>query len=129
MNGEIRISGRIVAETFGFDRISSPFENMKHQSITNEKLADMIKVGFEHVLSKLEKTATKEQLKSTESNLETKIENLNSRMVKVEIRLDNLEEEVSIIRKHQIAHTIYRDEFDKLSNRVKALEKLVIKHS
>jgi len=33
-----------------------------------------------------------------------------------------LENEVKIIRKHQIMHTIYRDEFEKLEERVKELE-------
>lgn len=95
---------------------------MKNKNISNEKLADMIETGFEHVLGKIntieEKMATKEQ-----------VEKLNSRMMKVEIRIDNVEEEISTIRKHQIAHTIYRDEFDKLSDRVRALEKLIVKHS
>ena len=91
---------------------------MKKKNITNEVLASMVESGFEHVLNKLEGTATREQM-----------ENLNSRMIKVEIRLDNLENEVEEIRKHQIAHTIYRDEFEKLQNRVKALEKLLTKNA
>ena len=89
---------------------------MKNKNITLDTLADMMEAGFEHVLSGLEKTATKEQL-----------EKLNSRMVKVEVRLSNIEEEVSAIRKHQAMHTIFRDEFEKLDSRVKNLEKLLVK--
>ena len=46
----------------------------------------------------------------------------------MEIRLDNLENEVEEIRKHQIIHTVYRDEFERLQNKVKALEKLLLKN-
>lgn len=82
---------------------------MKKKNITIDDLAVMINNGFE-------KTATKEQF-----------EKLDLRMIKVEVRLDNLEDEVSEIRKHQIAHTIYRDEFEKLQKRVVALEKILAK--
>ncbi|MEK7664295.1 MAG: hypothetical protein AAB340_02575 [Patescibacteria group bacterium] len=36
-----------------------------------------------------------------------------------------LENEVKVIRKHQIAHTIYRDEFEKLEERVKEIENML----
>lgn len=56
-----------------------------------------------------------------------RFDKVDGRLMKLEVRMDNLEAEVEEIRKHQIAHTIYRDEFEKLQNRVKALEKLLIK--
>lgn len=59
--------------------------------------------------------------------VEGRLDKVEGRLMKIEIRMDNVESEIEEIRKHQIAHTIYRDEFEKLQNRVKALEKLLIK--
>ena len=59
--------------------------------------------------------------------IEGKLDKAEGRLMKIEIRMDNVESEIEEIRKHQIVHTIYRDEFEKLQNRVKALEKLLIK--
>ena len=44
---------------------------------------------------------------------------------KIELRMDNLENEMKIIRKHQIAHTIYRDEFENLEMRIKYIENIL----
>ncbi len=90
---------------------------MKKKNITNDDLALMVQKGFNGVDDRFNKI---------EAEVKGGFSNLNSRMAKVEIRLDNLENEVEEIRKHQIAHTIYRDEFEKLQNRVKALERLLI---
>ncbi len=91
---------------------------MTKKNITINDLAIMVQKGFGGV---------DQGFTEVHKELKVNFDNLNSRMVKVEIRLDNLESEVEEIRKHQIVHTIYRDEFEKLQNRVKALEKLLIK--
>lgn len=90
---------------------------MTKKNITIDDLAVMVQKGFEN-------TATKQQV----DGLDLRMEKMEKRMVGVEIRLGNLEDEVEAIRKHQIAHTIYRDEFEKLENKVRALEKLLIKN-
>ena len=89
---------------------------MNKKNITIDDLAIMINNGFE-------KTATKEQVEG----LELRMDKIEGKMTNVEIRLDNIEDEVSEIRKHQIAHTIYRDEFEKLESKVRVLEKLLLK--
>lgn len=93
---------------------------MKKRNITIDDLAVMVQKGFEE-------TATKEQVDVRFDKVEGRLDKVEGRLMKIEIRMDNVESEIEEIRKHQIAHTIYRDEFEKLQNRVKALEKLLIK--
>jgi len=80
---------------------------MKNKHITIDDLAVMVKNGFEN-------TATKEQFLDLQEDVDI-----------LQKRFTNLESEVKIIRKHQIAHTIYRDEFEKLEDRVKELENML----
>ena len=86
---------------------------MKNKNITTDDLAVMGQRGFDGVDFHFDK-------------VDGRFDKVEGRLMKLEIRMDNLEAEVEEIRKHQIAHTIYRDEFEKLQNRVKALEKLLI---
>jgi len=93
----------------------------KKKITTIEDLATMVNNGFQ---------ANQEQFDKIDARfdkMDDRFDKINGRLVNIEIRMDNLEREVEEIRKHQIAHTIYRDEFEKLQNRVKALEKLLIK--
>ena len=93
---------------------------MKKKNITIDDLAIMVQKGFEE-------TAKQDAVDARFDKVEGRLDKVEVRLMKIEIRMDRVEEEIETIRKHQIAHTIYRDEFDKLSNRVKALEKLLIK--
>lgn len=86
---------------------------MKKKNVTINDLTVMIQKGFNGVDEHFNK-------------VDIRFDKVDGRLMKLEIRMDNLEAEVEEIRKHQIAHTIYRDEFEKLQNRVKALEKLLI---
>lgn len=86
---------------------------MKKKNVTIDDLVVMVQKGFNGVDEKFEEVYKR-------------FDKVDGRLMKLEIRMDNLEAEVEEIRKHQIAHTIYRDEFEKLQNRVKALEKLLI---
>jgi len=82
---------------------------------------DHIDVRFDKVEGRLDKVELRLD------RVEDRLGKVEGRLTKVEIRLDNIEEEVSEIRKHQAMHTIFRDEFERLDNRVKKLEKLLIK--
>lgn len=73
---------------------------MTKKNITINDLAVMVQKGFDN-------TATKGQF-----------ENL-------EIRMNNLENEMNIVRKHQITHTIYRDEFENLEVCIKYIENML----
>lgn len=73
---------------------------MTKKDITISDLAIMVQKGFE-------KTATVEQLE------------------KLENEFTIMQNEMKIIRKHQIMHTIYRDEFEKLETRVRELESML----
>ena len=75
---------------------------MAKKNITIDDLAKMINKGFQ---------GTAEQIDELE--------------VWTKEKLNILENEVKIIRKHQIIHTIYRDEFEKLENRVAELENML----
>ena len=95
---------------------------MKKKNITNDQLASMIKKGFDGV---------DEQFSGVNNRFDgvnNRFDKVEARLIKLEIRMDALEDEVAAIRKHQAMHTIFRDEFEKLDHRVKALEKLLIKH-
>jgi len=87
---------------------------MKKKNVTIDDLAIMVQKGFDGVDISFDR-------------IEGKLDKAEGRLMKIEIRMDNVESEIEEIRKHQIVHTIYRDEFEKLQNRVKALEKLLIK--
>ncbi|OGZ67592.1 MAG: hypothetical protein A3D35_02380 [Candidatus Staskawiczbacteria bacterium RIFCSPHIGHO2_02_FULL_34_9] len=87
---------------------------MKKKNVTIDDLAIMVQKGFDGVDISFDR-------------IEGKLDKAEGRLIKIEIRMDNVESEIEEIRKHQIVHTIYRDEFEKLQNRVKALEKLLIK--
>lgn len=84
---------------------------MAKKNTTIDQLAVMINKGFDGIHEEMDKRFTR----------------VDTRLTHLEIRMDHVEHEIETIRKHQIAHTIYRDEFEKLQNRVKALEKLLIK--
>ena len=86
---------------------------MKKKNMTTDQLAVMINKGFNGIHEEVDKRFTR----------------VDTRLMHLEIRMDHVEREIETIRKHQIAHTIYRDEFEKLDSRVKALEKLLIKHT
>jgi len=73
---------------------------MAKKDITINDLAVMVQKGFE-------KTATVEQLE------------------KLENEFTIMQNEMKVIRKHQIIHTIYRDEFEKLEDRVEKLENML----
>lgn len=93
---------------------------MTKKDTTINDLAVMINKSFEE---------TNKIMVSGFSGVNNRLDKVEGRLMKVEIRMDNLEGEVSEIRKHQAMHTIFRDEFEKLDSRVKTLEKLLIKHS
>lgn len=91
---------------------------MLKKNIAIDDLAVMVQKGFAEINQKFD---------ARFDSVEGRLDKVEARLMKVEIRLDSLGGgEVEQIRKHQIAHTIYRDEFEKLQNRVKALEKLLI---
>ena len=71
---------------------------MANKKITIEDLAIMVHKGFDGV---------------------------DKRFDGIDTKISALENEVKIIRKHQIVHTIYRDEFEKLEDRVKELENML----
>jgi len=82
---------------------------MKKKNITTDDLAEMVQKGFKEV---------DEKLKRGFGEVDEKLEN----------KFNSLENEMKIIRKHQIAHTIYRDEFEILETRVKYLENILNLH-
>jgi len=100
---------------------------MKKKNITIDDLAIMVQKGFEETAKQDAVDARFDKVEGRLDKVEGRLDKVEVRLMKIEIRMDRVEEEIETIRKHQIAHTIYRDEFDKLSNRVKALEKLLIK--
>ena len=87
---------------------------MKKKNVTIDDLAIMVQKGFDGVDISFDR-------------IEGKLDKAEGRLIKIEIRMDNVESDTEEIRKLQIVHTMYRDEFEKLQNRVKALEKLLIK--
>jgi len=91
---------------------------MKKKNVTIDDLAVMVQKGFDGVHL---------EMNNSFGLVDKRFDKVEGRLMKLEIRMDNLESEVEAIRKHQIAHTIYRDEFEKLENKVKALEKLLVK--
>lgn len=83
----------------------------KNKNITNEKLADMMESGFEHILNKLEKTATKAELSDVSKRLD-------SMVTKAEMnrRFDGLEDRV--LASHQ-------KRIEKLEAEIKELREVV----
>lgn len=94
---------------------------MKNKKTTTDDLAIMVQKGFEGVDNRFDKVDRRLD------KVEGQLDKVEGRLMKIEIRIDSVEKEIEEIRKHQIAHTIYCDEFEKLQNKVKALEKLLIK--
>lgn len=65
----------------------------KEKKITLEKLADMMESGFELVLEKIEKTATKEQVQKIDDRLkvvEEKLENMEDLRPRVKALEDTM---------------------------------------
>lgn len=94
---------------------------MKKKNVTIDDLAVMVQGGFAETAKNFEDVYRRFDL------VDKRFDKVEGRLIKLEIRMDSIEAEVEEIRKHQIAHTIYRDEFEKLENKVKALEKLLAK--
>jgi archaellum component FlaC len=98
---------------------------MAKKNTTIDDLAVIINKGFqtnqEHFDGRFDK------VEGRLDKVEGRLDKVENRLMRVEIKMDAVEDDLSEIRKHQIAHTIYRDEFEKLENKVKALEKLLAK--
>lgn len=66
---------------------------MVKKDITINDLVVMVQRGFEE-------TTTKSELKSLEAKMDNRFDKVEGRLVKLEIKMDNLEAGVEEIRKH-----------------------------
>jgi len=71
----------------------------KTKGTTTDDLARMVQKGFDGVDKKLEKTATKEDLASTEAKLETRLDGIENLLLRaLENRIERLEDDMRVVK-------------------------------